>query len=68
MTVSPSSHLDMFSRLTSWSSDMYEARAVLLGRLGNHEAALQIYVHRLEDYDKAEECVLVCLALENCEL
>lgn len=34
---------------------MYEIRAVLLGRLGQHEGALQIYVQRLKDYKKAEE-------------
>lgn len=35
--------------------DMFEARAVLLGRLGRHEAALETYVYRLRDYIKAEE-------------
>jgi hypothetical protein len=35
--------------------DMFEARAVLLGRLGKHEGALEIYVYRLQDYIKAEE-------------
>lgn len=35
--------------------DMYEARAILLGRLGKHEAALETYVYRLADYIKAEE-------------
>jgi hypothetical protein len=34
---------------------MYDVRAILLGRLGQHEAALQIYVHRLKDHAKAEE-------------
>ncbi len=33
---------------------MPEARAILLGRMGNHEEALQIYVYRLEDYSAAE--------------
>lgn len=36
---------------------MFEARAVLLGRLGRHEAALETYVYRLRDYIKAEEYV-----------
>lgn len=36
-------------------ADMPRARALLLGRLGNHEAALQIYVNRLESYSDAEE-------------
>ena len=35
--------------------ELYEARAILLGRLGNHDGALQIYVYRLADYAKAEE-------------
>ena len=39
------------------SEDMHEARAVLLGRLGRHEGALQIYVYQLEDHATAEQCV-----------
>ncbi|KZT51980.1 hypothetical protein CALCODRAFT_502826 [Calocera cornea HHB12733] len=35
--------------------DLYEARALLLGKLGRHEGALQIYVNRLQDYHKAEQ-------------
>ena len=34
---------------------LYEARAILLGRLGKHESALEVYVYRLHDYIKAEE-------------
>ena len=34
---------------------MYEVRAILLGRLGQHDGALQIYVYKLEDHDSAEE-------------
>ena len=37
---------------------MFEARAVLLGRLGKHEGALELYVYRLQDYIKAEEYAL----------
>ncbi|THH09023.1 hypothetical protein EW145_g2303 [Phellinidium pouzarii] len=37
------------------SDEMYEARAILLGRLGRHESALETYVYRLGDYIKAEE-------------
>jgi Vam6/Vps39-like protein vacuolar protein sorting-associated protein 39 len=33
---------------------MFEARAILLGRMNNHSGALQIYIYRLEAYDKAE--------------
>jgi hypothetical protein len=38
--------------------DLYEARAILLGRLGRHEHALELYVYRLQDYLKAEEYAL----------
>uniref|UniRef100_A0A0K3CJ75 BY PROTMAP: gi/342319407/gb/EGU11356.1/ Rab guanyl-nucleotide exchange factor [Rhodotorula glutinis ATCC 204091] n=1 Tax=Rhodotorula toruloides TaxID=5286 RepID=A0A0K3CJ75_RHOTO len=37
------------------SEDMHEVRAVLLGRLGRHEGALQIYVYQLEDQATAEQ-------------
>lgn len=37
------------------SEDMHEVRAILLGRLGRHEGALQIYVYQLEDHAIAEE-------------
>ncbi|KAF8333851.1 hypothetical protein F5887DRAFT_991627 [Amanita rubescens] len=37
------------------SSDLYEARAILLGRLGRHDQALELYVYRLHDFNKAEE-------------
>ena len=33
----------------------FEAKAILLGRMGRHENALEIYVYRLHDYLKAEE-------------
>jgi Vam6/Vps39-like protein vacuolar protein sorting-associated protein 39 len=34
-----------------------EARAILLGRLGRHDQALETYVYRLQNYAKAEEYV-----------
>ncbi len=34
---------------------MLEPRAILLGRLGEHKAALSIYVYELQNYSKAEE-------------
>ncbi|THH01628.1 hypothetical protein EW026_g1133 [Hermanssonia centrifuga] len=37
------------------SDDLFEAKAVLLGRLGRHDNALEIYVYRLQDFQKAEE-------------
>jgi hypothetical protein len=36
-------------------AELYEARAILLGRLGRHDQALESYVYRLHDYIKAEE-------------
>jgi tetratricopeptide (TPR) repeat protein len=37
------------------SESLYEARAVLLGRMGRHEHALELYVYKLKNYAKAEE-------------
>ena len=37
--------------------DLFEAKAVLLGRMGRHDGALEIYVYRLQDFLKAEESV-----------
>ncbi|KAG8694933.1 Vacuolar morphogenesis protein 6 [Ceratobasidium sp. 395] len=37
------------------SEDLYEARAILLGKLGNHQGALEIYVKKMQDYTEAEE-------------
>ncbi|KAG0646187.1 Vacuolar sorting-associated 39 [Hyphodiscus hymeniophilus] len=33
----------------------YEAQAVVLSNMGSHKQALEIYVFKLEDYDKAED-------------
>jgi Vam6/Vps39-like protein vacuolar protein sorting-associated protein 39 len=41
------------SRLTA--TGMLEPRAILLGRLGEHKAALSIYVYQLGSFSKAEE-------------
>jgi len=48
------------SWLLSWLNgeltlDLFEARAILLGRLGRHDQALELYAYRLQDYLKAEE-------------
>ncbi|CAG8660017.1 8216_t:CDS:10, partial [Dentiscutata erythropus] len=38
--------------------DFYEARAILLSRLGQHDQALNIYIHKLQNEQLAEEyCV-----------
>ncbi|KAF5379787.1 hypothetical protein D9615_005708 [Tricholomella constricta] len=39
------------------STDLFEARALLLGKLGRHDQALELYVYRMHDYLKAEEGV-----------
>ena len=36
---------------------LFEARAILLGKLGRHDQALELYAYRLQDYLKAEQCV-----------
>lgn len=36
-------------------ADFYEARAVVLSNMGQHKAALEIYVFKLQDHGKAEE-------------
>lgn len=43
--------------LTDLETDpsFYEAQAVVLSTMGSHKQALEIYVYKLEDYDKAEE-------------
>lgn len=49
--------LDKLLILTKASTDLFEARAILLGRLGRHDQALELYVYWLQDFKKAEECV-----------
>ena len=41
--------------LTADHIDLFEAKAILLGRLGRHDSALEVYVYRLQDFLKAEE-------------
>lgn len=42
-------------RLTFQDPYFYEAQAIVLSELGNHKQALEIYVFKLQDYEKAEE-------------
>ncbi|KAF9468180.1 vacuolar sorting protein 39 domain 1-domain-containing protein [Collybia nuda] len=47
-------HVDrLYGHLSS--TDLFEARAILLGRLSRHDQALELYVYRMHDYLKAEE-------------
>ncbi|CDO70890.1 hypothetical protein BN946_scf184804.g22 [Trametes cinnabarina] len=43
----------LYARLPS--EDLFEAKAILLGRLGRHDSALEVYAYRLQDFAKAEE-------------
>ncbi|KAG4427843.1 hypothetical protein IFR05_016673, partial [Cadophora sp. M221] len=36
-------------------SDFYEAQAVVLSNMGQHKQALEIYVFKIQDFEKAEE-------------
>ena len=46
---------DLSKILIDLLPDLHEARAILLGRLGRHDQALETYVYRLQDFMKAEE-------------
>lgn len=35
--------------------DFYDAQAVVLSNIGQHKQALEIYVFKIRDYQKAEE-------------
>lgn len=71
-TTTYSKLIDFLERSTSYraervlgrlpSEDLHEVRAILLGRLGRHEGALQIYVYQLEDHATAEQCVFLSLS------
>ena len=45
-----------------YPAEMPEARAILLGRMGNHEEALRIYVYLLKDFAAAEAYVVPSIA------
>jgi hypothetical protein len=45
-------------------SEFFEARAIVFSKMGQHRQALEIYVFKLEDYAKAEECVPLRLLLQ----
>ncbi|KAF2447253.1 vacuolar morphogenesis protein AvaB [Karstenula rhodostoma CBS 690.94] len=45
----------VFRQLPADDADYYDARAVVLSKMGNHKQALQIYVFDMKDYAKAEE-------------
>lgn len=37
--------------------ELFEARAIVFSKMGQHRQALEIYVFKLEDHEKAEEYV-----------
>ncbi|KAF1938106.1 hypothetical protein EJ02DRAFT_458131 [Clathrospora elynae] len=45
----------VFQQLPINDPDYYEARAIVLSKMGQHKQALAIYVFQLKDYKKAEE-------------
>ncbi|KAK2788155.1 Vacuolar morphogenesis protein 6 [Emmonsiellopsis sp. PD_33] len=45
----------MLDRLPRDDPEFYEARAIVFSKMGQHRQALEIYVFKLEDPDKAEE-------------
>ncbi|RYN49303.1 hypothetical protein AA0118_g11426, partial [Alternaria tenuissima] len=45
----------VFQQLPGNDPDYYEARAIVLSKMGSHKQALAIYVFQLKDYQKAEE-------------
>ena len=45
----------VFQLLPTDDSAFYEARAIVLSKMGNHKQALSIYVFQIQDYEKAEE-------------
>jgi hypothetical protein len=46
-------HTGQYSSLSD--PNFYEARAILFSKMGQHRQALEIYVFKLEDHEKAEE-------------
>lgn len=36
-------------------ADLYEERAILFGKVDNHQLALSIYAHKLKDQQMAEQ-------------
>ncbi|CAG8946677.1 unnamed protein product [Penicillium salamii] len=45
----------MLDRLDREDPNFYEARAILFSKMGQHRQALEIYVFKLENHEKAEE-------------
>lgn len=45
----------VFQQLPANDADYYEARAIVLSKMGQHKQALAIYVFQVKDYHKAEE-------------
>ncbi|KAL3471829.1 vacuolar sorting protein 39 domain 2-domain-containing protein [Aspergillus californicus] len=45
----------ILNRLGRDDPEFFEARAILFSKMGQHRQALEVYVFKLEDHDKAEE-------------
>jgi Vam6/Vps39-like protein vacuolar protein sorting-associated protein 39 len=48
-------HSAFIFKINGTPVDLWEARAILLGRLGRHDQALEVYAYRMQDFVKAEE-------------
>jgi Vam6/Vps39-like protein vacuolar protein sorting-associated protein 39 len=56
MVRSPDNFLRYLANLKP-DPHFYAAQAIVLSNMGQHKQALEIYVFKLKDYSKAEECV-----------
>ncbi|EPQ61498.1 Bgt-2586 [Blumeria graminis f. sp. tritici] len=55
-----------FSMIPKDDSDFYDAQAVVLSNMGQHKQALELYVFKIKDYNKAEEyCNQIYLAPDS---
>lgn len=55
MVSPPSSRAPGSLADTNTDPDFYEAQAVVLSNMGQHKQALEIYVFKIQDFEKAEE-------------
>jgi hypothetical protein len=55
--VSSAETLEMIEADSHLDPNFYEAQAVVLSNMGQHKQALEIYVFKIKDFEKAEEYV-----------
>jgi hypothetical protein len=54
-SIYPDANLPMSLTISKTDPDFYEARAIAFSKMGQHRQALEIYVFKLKDPEKAEE-------------